>query len=72
MTPDEIAKMSATSEDFPPPCDRGEAEAAQGGLSRVFVGDEFISVVYGRDDDEGARLPYQFQMAILDYDLRKE
>jgi hypothetical protein len=34
----------------------------------VYVGDEFIGVIF-RDDDEG-EIAYQFQMAILDYDLK--
>jgi len=37
--------------------------------AEVFVGDEFIGVIY-RDDDEG-ETAYQFQMAILDYDLKE-
>jgi hypothetical protein len=34
----------------------------------VYVGDEFIGVIF-RDDEEG-ETAYQFQMAILDYDLK--
>ena len=34
----------------------------------MFVGEEFIGVIF-RDDDEG-ETAYQFQMAILDYDLK--
>jgi len=36
--------------------------------AEVYVGDEFIGVMF-RDDDEG-ELSYQFQMAILDFDLQ--
>ncbi len=36
--------------------------------SEVYIGDEFIGVMF-RDDDDGD-LSYQFQMAILDYDLQ--
>jgi hypothetical protein len=36
--------------------------------AEVFVGDEFIGVIF-RDDEEG-ETAYQFQMAILDYDLK--
>jgi hypothetical protein len=36
--------------------------------AEVYVGDEFIGVLF-RDEDEG-ETAYQFQMAILDYDLR--
>ena len=36
--------------------------------AEVYIGDEFIGVMF-RDDDEG-EVAYQFQMAILDYDLK--
>lgn len=36
--------------------------------AEVYIGDEFIGVLF-RDDDEG-EIAYQFQMAILDYDLK--
>ena len=35
--------------------------------AEVYVGEEFIGILY-RDDDEG-ETAYQFQMAILDFDL---
>jgi hypothetical protein len=35
--------------------------------AEVYLGDEFIGVLF-RDDEEG-ETAYQFQMAILDYDL---
>ena len=35
--------------------------------AEVFVDEEFIGVIY-RDEDEG-ETAYQFQMAILDFDL---
>ena len=34
----------------------------------VFVGEEFVGVIYR--DDEDAELSYNFSMAILDYDLK--
>jgi hypothetical protein len=37
--------------------------------AEVFVGDEFIGIIF-RDDDEG-ETAYQFQMAILDFDLKE-
>ncbi|MEX2167000.1 MAG: DUF3126 family protein [Methyloceanibacter sp.] len=36
--------------------------------AEVFIGEEFIGILF-RDDDEG-EVAYQFQMAILDYDLK--
>ena len=35
--------------------------------AEVYIGDEFIGVMFRDDDDED--LAYQFQMAILDFDL---
>lgn len=36
--------------------------------AEVYIGDEFIGVMF-KDEDEG-ELSYQFQMAILDFDLQ--
>ena len=36
--------------------------------AEVYIGDEFIGVIFRDDEDED--LSYQFQMAILDYDLQ--
>lgn len=36
--------------------------------AEVYIGDEFIGVMF-RDDEEGEK-DYQFQMAILAYDLQ--
>lgn len=36
--------------------------------AEVYIGDEFIGVMF-RDDDDGD-LSYQFQMAILEFDLQ--
>ena len=35
--------------------------------AEVYIGDEFIGVLFRDDEDETA---YQFQMAILDFDLQ--
>lgn len=35
--------------------------------AEVYIGEEFIGVVYRDDEDED--LSYQFQMTILDFDL---
>lgn len=37
--------------------------------AEVYIGDEFIGVIF-RDDEEGD-LSYNFQMAILDFDLEE-
>ena len=36
--------------------------------AEVYIGDEFIGVIFRDDEDDD--LSYQFQMAILDYDLK--
>jgi hypothetical protein len=36
--------------------------------AEVYIGDEFIGVIFRDDEDED--LSYNFQMAILDYDLQ--
>lgn len=36
--------------------------------AEVYIGDEFIGVLFKDDDDDD--LSYQFQMAILDFDLQ--
>jgi Protein of unknown function (DUF3126) len=36
--------------------------------AEVYIGDEFIGIMF-RDDDDGD-MSYQFQMAILDFDLQ--
>lgn len=36
--------------------------------AEVYIGDEFIGVLFRDDEDD--ELSYNFQMAILDYDLK--
>jgi hypothetical protein len=37
--------------------------------AEVYIGEEFIGVLFRDDEDEG-ETAYQFQMAILDFDLQ--
>lgn len=37
--------------------------------AEVYIGDEFIGILF-RDDEDGDEGDYQFQMAILDFDLQ--
>jgi len=37
--------------------------------AEVYIGEEFIGVMF-RDDDDEDETAYQFQMAILDFDLQ--
>ena len=39
------------------------------GSAEVYIGDEFIGVLF-RDDEDEDETAYQFQMAILDFDLQ--
>jgi len=36
--------------------------------AEVYIGDEFIGIIFRDDEDDD--LSYQFQMAILDFDLQ--
>jgi hypothetical protein len=37
--------------------------------AEVYLNEEFIGVIYRDDEDEDDEVSYQFQMAILNYDL---
>ena len=69
MTRDEIVKLERyLKKVFRLPVIEVKQRPRKEDSAEVFVGDEFIGVLY-RDDDEG-ETAYQFQMAILDYDLK--
>ncbi len=38
--------------------------------AEVYIGDEFIGVIYADDDDDDDEQSYSFQMAILGFDLK--
>ena len=70
MTRDEIIKLERyLKKVFRLPVIEVKQRPRMEDSAEVFVGDEFIGVIY-RDDDEG-ETAYQFQMAILDYDLKE-
>ncbi|HEX7532885.1 MAG TPA: DUF3126 family protein [Methyloceanibacter sp.] len=70
MTRDEIIKLERyLKKVFRLPVIEVKQRPRKEDSAEVFVGDEFIGVIY-RDDDEG-ETAYQFQMAILDYDLKE-
>ncbi len=70
MTRDEIIKLEGyLKKVFRLPVLEVKQRPRKEDSAEVFVGDEFIGVIY-RDDDEG-ETAYQFQMAILDYDLKE-
>ena len=68
MTRDEIIKLERyLKKVFRLPVLEVKQRPRKEDSAEVFVGDEFIGVIF-RDEDEGA---YQFQMASLDYDLKE-
>ena len=70
MTRDEIIKLERyLKKVFRLPVLEVKQRPRKEDSAEVFVGDEFIGVIF-RDDDEG-ETAYQFQMAILDYDLKE-
>ena len=69
MTPDEISKLTRVPQktiDQPSVHVRKRPQKDDSGV--VYMGDEFIGVLY-RDDEDHNDLSYNFQMAILDFDL---
>ncbi len=68
MKPDEIRKLDAYFKRvFQTPGLNVKARPKKDDSAEVYVGQEFLGVIY-RDDDEG-ELSYSFSMAILDIDL---
>ena len=70
MTRDEILKLEHyLKKVFRLPQIQVRQRPRKDNSAEVFVDEEFIGVIF-RDDDEG-EVAYQFQMAILDYDLKE-
>ena len=68
MTREEIVKLERYLQRvFRLPAVQVKQRPKKDDSAEVYVDDEFIGVLF-RDDDEG-EIAYQFQMAILDYDL---
>ena len=68
MTRDEIIKLERYLQKvFRSPALQVKQRPKKEDSAEVYVDDEFIGVLF-RDEDEG-ETAYQFQMAILDYDL---
>lgn len=68
MTPQEISKLTAfLRRKFELPSLSVRKRPQKDDSAEVYLGDEFIAVIY-RDDEEG-ELSYNFHMAILDFDL---
>ena len=70
MNTDEVARLQAyLRKTFGTPNLRVRARPKKDDSAEVFIGDEFIAVLF-REEEEG-EVSYQFQMAILDLDLDK-
>ncbi len=70
MTPDEISKLTRfLQKTFDNASVQVRKRPQKDDSGEVYIGDEFIGVVY-RDDEDPADLSYNFQMAILDFDLQ--
>ena len=68
MKPDEIKKLDAYFKKvFKTPGIAVKARPNKNDSAEVYIGDEFMGVLY-RDEDEG-ELSYNYSMAILDFDL---
>jgi len=69
MTPDEIVKLTRfLQKTFDQPAVQVRKRPQKDDSGEVYMGEEFIGVVY-RDDEDPDDLSYNFQMAILDFDL---
>ena len=69
MTRDEVAKLEKYLQKlFGLKTIRVKGRPKQEDSAEVYIGDEFVGVLY-RDDEDEEDLSYQFQMSILDFDL---
>lgn len=68
MKPTEINKLEAyLQKTFQLPSIQVKARPQKDDSAEVYIGDEFIGVIFRDDEDED--LSYNFQMAILEFDL---
>ena len=70
MTREEILKLETyLQRTFQLPSMQVRQRPQKDDSAEVYIGDEFIGVLF-RDDDDEDETAYQFQMAILDFDLQ--
>lgn len=68
LKPTEIAKLEAyLQKTFKLPAIQVKARPQKDDSAEVYIGEEFIGVIFRDDEDED--LSYNFQMAILEFDL---
>ncbi len=69
MSPEEILKLERYLQRiFQLPVIQVRQRPLKQDSAEVYIGEEFIGVLYRDDEDDD--LSYQFQMAILDFDLQ--
>ncbi len=72
MTPEEIAKLNRyLKKKFKLPELEVRPRPKKDDSAEIYIGDEFIGVIF-KDDEDPNDICYNFQMAILDYDLEEE
>jgi len=70
VTRDEILKLETyLQKTFHLPSIQVRQRPQKDDSAEVYIGEEFIGVLF-RDDDDEDETAYQFQMAILDFDLQ--
>lgn len=70
MTRDEIVKLETYLQKlFQLPSIEVRQRPQKDDSAEVYIGEEFIGVLF-RDDEDEDETAYQFQMAILDFDLQ--
>jgi len=71
VSPEEIAKLNTYLRNkFKLPELEVRRRARKDDSAEVYIGDEFIGVIF-KDDEDPGDICYNFQMAILDYDLEE-
>lgn len=71
MNPEEIRKLEAyLRKKFSLEALKVRARPKKDDSAEVYIGEEFIGVIY-RDDEDDDDLSWNFQMAILEFDLEE-
>jgi len=71
VSPEEIAKLNNYLRNkFQLPTLKVVARPRKDDSAEVYIGDEFIGIIF-KDDEDPGDICYNFQMAILDYDLQE-
>lgn len=70
MKPEEITRLTVfMRKKFQLPTIEVRKRPQKNDSCEVYIGDEFVGIMYRDDDDEDDDLSYSFQMAILEFDL---